>query len=61
MINSQGIIQSPVAREHAGIPAAEVIMICIAMGYADDTFPAKAVAPQRKSIDAAAVFVGFDD
>ena len=32
VINSQGIMQSPVVREHAGIPDDQVIMICIASG-----------------------------
>ncbi len=59
VINSQGIMQSPVVREHAGIPDDQVIMICIAMGYPDDSFPANAVVSRRKSVDEAAVFVGF--
>lgn len=61
VINSQGIMQSPVVREHAGIPDDQVIMICIAMGYPDDSFPANAVVSRRKSVDEAAVFVGFED
>jgi len=61
VINSQGIMQSPVVREHAGIAEDQVIMICIAMGYPDDNFPANAVVSQRKPIDDAAVFVGFDE
>lgn len=61
VINSQGIMQSPVVREHAGIPDDQVIMICVAMGYPDDAFPANAVVSNRKSVDEAAVFVGFDD
>lgn len=61
VINSQGIMQSPVVREHAGIPDDQVIMICVAMGYPEETFPANAVVSHRKSVDAAAVFVGFED
>jgi len=61
VINSQGIMQSPVVREHAGIPDDQVIMICVAMGYPDDSFPANAVVSKRKSVDEAAVFVGFDE
>ena len=61
VINSQGIMQSPVVREHAGIPDDQVIMICIAMGYPDETFAANAVVSRRKSVDEAAVFVGFED
>jgi len=61
VINSQGITQSPVVREHAGIADDQVIMICIAMGYPDETFPANAVVSRRKSVQEAARFVGFED
>ena len=61
VINSQGIMQSPVVREHAGIPDDQVIMICVAMGWPDDSFPANAVVSTRKSVDEAVRFVGFDD
>ena len=61
VINSQGIMQSPVVREHAGIADDQVIMICVAMGYPDDSFPANAVVSNRKNVDEAVVFVGFDD
>jgi nitroreductase len=59
VINSQGIMQSPVVREHAQIPDDQVIMICIAMGWPDDDFPANAVVSRRKSVDEATVFRGF--
>jgi hypothetical protein len=36
-------------------------MICVALGWPDDSFPANAVVSQRKSVDEAAVFVGFDE
>jgi nitroreductase len=61
VVNSQGIMQSPVVREQAGIPDDQVIMICVAMGFPDDSFPANAVVSQRKSVQDAAVFVGFED
>ncbi len=61
VINSQGIMQSPVVREHAGIADDQVIMICVALGYPDDSFPANAVVSRRKTVEEAAVFVGFDD
>ncbi len=32
-----------------------------APGFPDDSFPANAVISRRKSVDEAAVFVGFDD
>ncbi len=60
VINSQGIMQSPVVREHAGIPDDQVIMKAVALGWPDDSFPANAVVPPRKSVEEAARFVGFD-
>ena len=60
VINSQGIMQSPVVREHAGIADNQVIMKSIALGWPDDTFPANAVVSERKPVEEAAVFVGFD-
>ncbi len=59
VINSQGIMQSPVVREHAGIAEDQVIMKSIALGWPDHSFPANAVVSTRKSVDEAAVFVGF--
>ena len=61
VINSQGIMQSPVVREHAGIPDDQVIMICVAMGYPDDSFSANEVVSKRKSISELATFVGFNE
>ena len=61
VINSQGIMQSPVVREHACIPDDQVIMICVAMGWPDADFPANAVVSNRKGVDDAVRFVGFDD
>jgi len=54
-------MQSPVVREHAGIPDDQVIMKSIALGWPDETFAPNAVVSQRKSVDEAAVFVGFED
>lgn len=61
VINSQGIMQSPVVREHAKIPDDQVIQTCIAMGWPDDEFPANSVVSNRKSVDEAATFLGFED
>jgi nitroreductase len=61
VINSQGIMQSPVVREHANIPDDQVIMKAVALGWPDDGFPANAVVSNRKSVDEAATFVGFED
>ena len=61
VINSQGIMQSPVVREHAGIAEDQVIMKAVAIGWPDDTFPANAVVSKRKSVANAACFIGFDE
>lgn len=61
VINSQGIMQSPVVREHAGIADDQVIMKSIALGWPDERFPANAVVSVRKAVSEAAVFVGFTD
>ncbi len=60
VINSQGIMQSPVVREHAGIAADQVIMKSIALGWPDESFPANAVVSERRSVAEATVFVGFN-
>ena len=36
-------------------------MICVAMGFPDETFPANAVVSGRKTVDEAARFVGFEE
>jgi len=59
VVNSQGIMQSPVVREHAGIPEDQVIMICVAMGYPSDDFPANDVVSTRRPVAEVASFVGF--
>ena len=59
VINSQGIMQSPVVREHANIPEDQVIMKAVALGWPDDSFPANAVVSERKTVDDATTFLGF--
>jgi len=61
VINSQGIMQSPVVREQAAIAEDQVIMICVAMGWPDESFPANAVVSNRKPLEETARFVGFGD
>ena len=61
VINSQGIMQSPVVREHANIPDDQVIMKAVAMGWPDEDFAANPVKITRRGVDEAARFVGFDD
>ncbi|TCP67595.1 nitroreductase [Sphingomonas sp. PP-CE-1G-424] len=61
VINSQGIMQSPVVREHTRIPDDQVIMKSIALGWPDEKFPANAVVSERRPVAEAAMFIGFDD
>ena len=60
VINSQGVMHSPVIREHLAIPDDQVIMISIAMGYPDESFPANAVISRRRAVTDVASFAGFD-
>ena len=61
VINSQGIMQSPVVREQAGIADDQVIMKAVALGWPDQDFAANAVVSRRKTVAEAARFVGFDE
>ena len=61
VINGQGIMQSPVVREHAQIPEDEVIMTCVAMGWPNEDFAANAVVSKRRPVADMASFVGFED
>jgi len=54
-------MQSPVVREHAKIAEDQVIMKAVALGWPDESFPANAVVSERKSVDEAAVFLGFEE
>lgn len=60
VINGQGIMQSPVVREHARIPDDQIIMSCIAMGYPADEFSANEVVSRRREVDEVVNFVGFE-
>tara|TARA_R110002072_G_scaffold291054_1_gene459017 strand:- start:1270 stop:1947 length:678 start_codon:yes stop_codon:yes gene_type:complete len=61
VINGQGIMQSPVVREHAGIPDDQVILTCVALGWPDEEFAANSVVSRRRSVEEVARFVGFDE
>lgn len=60
VINGQGIMQSPVVREHAGIPEDQVIMTCVALGWPDEEFAANSVVSRRREVADVTRFVGFD-
>jgi nitroreductase len=59
VINGQGIMQSDVVREHAKIPDDQSIMICIAMGYPDESFAANDVRSTRAENDSFVKYQGF--
>jgi len=61
VINGQGIMQSDVVHEHAGIPDDEAIMICIAMGSPDDSFPANGVRSVRADNSEFVTYTGFEE
>ena len=61
VINSLGIMQSPVVREHANIADDQIIMKAVARGWPDDSFPANSVVSERKTVDEAATFLGFTE
>jgi nitroreductase len=60
VINGQGVMQTPVVREHAGIPADQSILTCIAMGYPNDEFSANSVKSRRAEAEDFVNFVGFE-
>ena len=47
-------------REYANIPEDEVIMTCVAMGYADYDFVANDVRSVRAANEDVVSYVGFD-
>jgi len=61
VINGQGIMRSEIVREEAAIPADEVIMTCIALGYPNEDFAANTVKATREPNDSFVRYVGFTD
>lgn len=61
VVNGQGIMRSEIVREEADIPADQVIMTCIALGYPQEDFPANGVTADRESIGSFVRFVGFEE
>ncbi len=61
VINGQGIMRSEIVREEAAIPADEVIMTCIALGYPNEDFAANTVKATREPNDNFVRYVGFED
>ena len=61
VINGQGIMQSPVVREHGQIPDDQVIMTCVALGWPETSFSANDVKSLRRPVDSVAKFIGFSE
>ncbi len=61
VINGQGIMQSPVVREVAGIPEDQIILTCVALGWPDEEFVANSVVSRRSPISNTTQFLGFDE
>ncbi len=53
-------MQSPVVREYADLSDDLVIMICVALGFPDNSLPANAVVSTGRAVEDAVVFVGFE-
>lgn len=60
VINGQGVMQTPVVREHANIPDDQNILTCIAMDYPNEEFSANGVKSRRANLEDFVSFVGFD-
>ena len=50
-----------VVRGFTGIPADQIIVITVAMGWHADDFPADDVGSERRPTDEIVTYVGFDD
>lgn len=61
VINGQGIMQSPVVREVAGIPDDQIILTCVALGWPDEEFVANSVVSRRRPVSNVTRFLGFDE
>ena len=61
VINGQGIMQSPVVREVAGIPYDQIILTCVALGWPDEEFVANSVVSRRRTVSNVTRFLGFDE
>jgi len=60
VINGQGISRSDIVRDVCGVPANEVIVTAIALGYPDDAFSANDVKSVREPNESIVVYHGWD-
>ncbi|MGI5913004.1 MAG: nitroreductase [Syntrophomonadaceae bacterium] len=58
-IEEQGIVYKDVIRKHTGISEAKEIIMGIALGYPDMSFPANQLVSRRASVDEVTTWLGF--
>lgn len=59
-IEDQGVMYPDVIRGNLGIPEGKRIIMAIAIGYPDDTFPANELQSRRDPVDSVTTWVGFE-
>ena len=59
-IAGQGVLYPEVARKFCHIPESKRIVMSIAIGYPDPSFPANALESTRESLEVIANWLGFD-
>jgi nitroreductase len=59
-IEDQGVMYPDVLREHARIPDSKRIIMAIAIGYPDMSFPANAIESEREPADNITTWLGFE-
>ncbi len=59
-IEGQGVMYPDVVRKFTGIPDSKRLVIGIAMGYPDDSFPANSLKSERVEIEQITSWCGFD-
>ncbi|MEE8399893.1 MAG: nitroreductase family protein, partial [Desulfobacterales bacterium] len=56
----QSLDYGDIVRKHAGIPESQHLLLSLALGYADNDFPANNVWSERDPIDVNTSWIGFD-
>jgi nitroreductase len=58
-IETQGTVFSEIIKKHTGMSEDKNVVIGIAIGYPDLTFPANQIVSRRASVDDVTAWVGF--
>jgi nitroreductase len=58
-IEVQGISYTDVIRKHASIDQSQQILMGIAIGYPDETYPANSLVTPREKLDSVSSWIGF--